>query len=974
MTIAPGTRLGRYEIRSQIGAGGMGEVYLAEDTRLHRKVALKVLPGEVASNQDRMRRFDQEAQAAAALNHPNIATIHEIGESDGVNFIAMEFIDGRTLHEEIRAQTGLPKLLRYLQHTAEGLAKAHVAGIVHRDLKPDNIMITRDGHAKILDFGLAKLIEQRPTPGGDSSEVATAIMSKHSTPGAIMGTVGYMSPEQAQGKTKEIDQRSDIFSFGCILFEAATGKKPFEGESVIKSLHKVVYEPAPPVTDLNPSAPPELQRILRRCLAKDPDERFQSIREVAIELKELRRDLDGPGIGPRVPPPQKFEVTPSDGNASSVQAVLPDGGTPGTHQSSSVEYVVTGIKRHKLVAGIILAILTVAAVAFFFYRNRPPALTDKDTILLTDFTNATGDAVFDGTLRQALAAHLRQSPFLNLFSDDRVRETLRLMNRSPDERVTPPIGREICQRQGLKAMLTGSIASLGRNYLINLEAINAQTGEVLASEQAEAEGKEQVVRSLGEAATRLREKLGETLRSIQKFDAPIDQVTTSSLEALKAYSLGAEQNLKGEFLAAIPLLKHAIELDPNFASAYSSLALTYARTGQPGLAGEAARKAFELRERVSEREKLLIADQYYSKETGELNKAIEALELGLQTYPRDAEAHHNLGFRYFAIGQDEKAVKEYLEALRLNPSLGITRSTLSTSFMRLNRFEEARVMGEQAIAQGFDNGTRNNFFNIAFINGDTGAMKQQVDWASARPGEYMHLNWQAGAAAFAGQLQKALELSNRAAELAEQRNLQEGAGDIVSTNAEWAAVLGQCQQSREDLARAAALPRTKPSYFRAGLAVALCGDASQAQLLNGEAVKRYPKNMLVNEVYLPLIRAAMEIRRSDHTQAIQILQAGSRYESISFYYQNYLRGQAYLGNRNGAEASREFQTILDHRGWSPLSPLYPLAYLGLARAAMMQGDTTKARKAYQDFFAIWKDADSDIPVLIEAKTEYAKLK
>jgi serine/threonine protein kinase len=310
VTIPSGIKLGHYEIRSQIGAGGMGEVYLAEDTRLHRKVALKVLPSDLASNlashKDRMRRFEQEATAAAALNHPNIAHIYEIGEQDGTSFIAMEFIDGQTLRTLIHhQQTDFSKLLRHLQHVAEGLAKAHAAGIVHRDLKPDNIMITCDGHAKILDFGLAKLIEQRPMSDSDSSEVATAVMPQHSSPGTVMGTVGYMSPEQAQGKTKEIDQRSDIFSFGCILFEAATGKKPFEGESVIKSLHMVVYEPAPPIADFNPSAPSDLQRIVRRCLVKDPDERYQSIKEVAIELKELRRELQGPGIDTTLTPPSR---------------------------------------------------------------------------------------------------------------------------------------------------------------------------------------------------------------------------------------------------------------------------------------------------------------------------------------------------------------------------------------------------------------------------------------------------------------------------------------------------------------------------------------------------------------------------------------------------------------------------------------------------------------------------------------------
>ena len=498
---------------------------------------------------------------------------------------------------------------------------------------------------------------------------------------------------------------------------------------------------------------------------------------------------------------------------------------------------------------------------------------------------------------------------------------------------------------------------------------------MLAREQTEAEGKEQVLRRLGEAATKLREKLGESLSSIQRFDAPLDQVTTSSLEALKAYTLGYEQNVKGKYFEAISSLKHAIELDPNFAFAYSYLATNYFNTRQPGLAAEAARKAFELRERVSEREKLHIAYSYYSKATGDLNKAIEALELCKQTYPRDALAHNNLGVQYGRIGQDEKALEEYREALRLDPRRGGTLSALSFTFIRLNRFEEAKAMCEQAVAQKFDTaGLHGDFYYIAFIHGDTAAMKQQVDWASARPGEYAHLNWQAGAAVFVGQWQQARELSNRAAELAQQRNLQEEAGNMVSSNAEWAAVLGHCQQSRAELARAATLPRNPTSLFRAGMALALCGAAAQAQVLNDEAVKRYPKHTIVNEINLPLIRAALELQRGNRTQAIQILQAASRYESVSNFYQNYLRGQAYLGERNGAAAASEFQKILDHRGWSPTSPLYPLAHLGLGRAMLLQGDTAKAKQSYDEFFRLWKDADADLPVLIEAKKEYAKLR
>lgn len=976
----------------------MGEVYLALDTtELERTVAIKVLTAEVASDPKRMQRFVQEARTVSALNHPNILTIHEFGQEGATRFIVTEHVDGVTLREYLTPSQSRPvgdgspvdtrrlklhDVLEIAIQIAAALDAAHEAQVVHRDIKPDNVMVRRrDAIVKVLDFGLAKPTE-RPVSGQIDSEAGTIVLTE---PGVVMGTVSYMSPEQSGGLA-QVDHRTDIWSLGVVLYEMITGRVPFEGKDIHRQIIAIQETDPPPLSRYAEGVPDRLADIVAKALAKDPNERYQTAKDLLIDLRNLSRRLDIDAEIDRTLPPELHgagAITLADGEqhlpATAAGATVATAPVSAEQAASSAEYIVSQIQRHKRSAAIVLAALgiTVATVAYFLYfkHNRAPVLTAQDTILLADFDNKTGDAVFDGTLKQALAVHLGQSPFLNIFSDERVRETLRLMNRAREERVTPAIGREICERHGLKAMLTGSIASLGRNYVISIEAVNAQTGEALAREQIEAEGKEQVLRSLGQAATRLREKLGESLSSIQKFDAPLEQATTSSLEALKAFSLGSEQNLRGKYFDAISSLKLAIELDPNFASAYSDLAVNYGNTRQSELAAEAARRAFELRERVSEREKLHIAYSYYSKETGEINKAIEALELCQQTYPRDEDARGNLGFRYSSIGQSEKALEEYLEALRLNPSMGITRSNLSSTFLRLNRFDEAKAMGEQAIALKFDSASiHRNLYHIALIRGDISAMKQQVDWASARPGEYAHLNWQANAAVFAGQWQKAREFSNRAAELAQHRNLQEEAGDSVSSNAEWSALLGHCQQGRADLARAAALPRTPVSFFKVGIALALCGEAAQAQALNDEAVKRYPKNTLVNEIYLPLVRAAMEIQRGNRTQAIQMMQALSRYESVSFYYENYLRGQAYLGEGKGAEAASEFQKILDHRGWSPTSPLYPLAHLGLARAAALAGDPTKARQSYQDFFALWKDADSDLPTLLEAKKDYANLK
>jgi DNA-binding winged helix-turn-helix (wHTH) protein/tetratricopeptide (TPR) repeat protein len=636
--------------------------------------------------------------------------------------------------------------------------------------------------------------------------------------------------------------------------------------------------------------------------------------------------------------------------------------------------------RWRLTTAAFAACLLLVGVIVFVHFNGAPALTERDTVLLSDFVNTTGEDIFEPTLKQGLAVQLEQSPFLSIFPDERVRDTLRYMGHSPDEGVTREVAREICERRGLKAMLAGSISSLGSHYVIGLEAINACTGDVIAREQVEAESKEQVLKALGRAATHLRQKLGEPLNSIQKFDAPLEQATTSSLEAFKAYSLGNDLRRAGKRVEAIPSLKRAIELDPNFALAYSQLGVAYRNNGQPELAIEFAQKAFELRDRASEREKFRISLSYYSDVTREMDKQFEVVELWKRSYPRDYEPPNSLAIRYRDTGQYEKAVEAAREAIQLDPNWVSPYANLGIAFIHLNRFEEAREVYERAFQQNLDvTSYHANLYKIAFVHGDTVGMKQQIDWFTGKPDEYLAYYWQADAAAFAGQLRQAREFSRRAVDFAERRNLKETAAGFALSNALREAAFGNCRETRADSASALALDRGRGSLLIAAIALAICGEVRQAQLFANDLAQRYPQATMMNALGLSLIRAAIELQRGNPDQAIQLMQPASRYEGGSGewtgeFWPIYLRGQAYLRKRSGTEAAAEFQKILDHRGWDPTSCLYPLAHLGLARAVALTGDTAGSRKRYQDFFALWKDADQDLPIFQEAQREYEKLK
>ncbi|MGA8504742.1 MAG: protein kinase [Candidatus Sulfotelmatobacter sp.] len=964
-TLTPGTLLaGRFKVVRFVAVGGMGEVYEAEDLELREYLGIKTLRPELLQQPNAIERFKREVHLARKVTHPNVCRVFDLvrdksNKGEDLVFVTMEFLRGETLADRLKRESrmSIEESFGLITQMASALDAAHQAGIVHRDFKPGNVVLVDEPaglRAVVTDFGLAfrgKL--------ASAEQLTTASWHQISAPGELYGTPAYMAPEQVEGRPATA--ASDIYALGLVIYEMVTGVRPFAGDTPMSVAAKRLVEPPVSPRKFNPTLSAVWECVILRCLNRDPDKRFATPRDVA---KALAGDAPKQSVA---------DLQLLKRYTDSYKSTAASERTPAL-RNGRVLWIIGAV-----------ALLVAAFLGGYPLLRRPVKLTEKDTIVLAKFVNNTGDPVFDDALQQALAVDLGQSPFLKILSDARVRETLRQMTHSPNEPLTKDLTREVCQRAGGKSYLAGSIATLGTQYVISLDALSCESGDTLAREQVTADGEERVLPALGQAAAKLRNELGESLSSVQKFDVPLVHATTDSLEALKAHSVALRiGNEKGD-AEAIPFEKHAIELDPRFAEAYGALGVNYYNLNQPSQAADCFRKAFDLRNRATEREGFYITALYYESATGELEKASQNYQLWIQTYPRDSWPHGELGSDYMALGQYEKAEAEIREGLRLEQISWTQYANLGFIYLALNRFDDSRAVVEDALRRKLDGvGLHLDLYDLAFLRGNLAAMKQQADWAMGKSGaEDQVLSLESDTEAWSGKLSRARELSRQAVESARRNNDEKEAAALWQANAAIReALFKNARGGRENAAAAIAIaPRSRDAEAQAALAYSFSGDTAHAQSLVDELAKRFPQDTIIQRVWLPTIHSQIEMARNNSDHSIELLRAVAPYELgmltgsaiNSCLYPVYVRAEAYLKKQQGADAAAEFQKLLNHRGLLWNCATGPLAQLGLARAYALEGRTSESRAAYQGFLDLWKNADPDIPILKQAKFEYEKL-